>query len=265
MEFFIDTADFDLIVKIQEKLCSEIDGKYISGITTNPNAMSKINVHNMNDFQYTCQRLCGLVSSIRNDSNGVVYIQHPDSNVSYENLIKWISIVCKFNDGNTKIGLKIPPYINILNKVNTLNNYADVNVTGIADCGTALLCLTYNVKYVSIIPGRMEEAGVDANKHLQFLNQRNYCNSGKVITGSMRTLDGLKNAIKYNTVPTIGTKVFDLIFEKSIQVFKNMWYTFSNENVVFCPEINNINTSLSKTFFDQMDNMGSKLNKDIYG
>ena len=94
-----------------------------------------------------------------------------------------------------------------------LKDKIDLNVTGTADCSTALMSLSYGVRYVSIIPGRMEEKGIDAKNQIAYLNQRKKDNS-EIITGSMRTLDGLKWAFEYGTVPTIGTKVWDLILEK---------------------------------------------------
>ena len=41
--FFFDTADTDYIRKIWDKLGKYIDGQSVIGITTNPNALAKVN------------------------------------------------------------------------------------------------------------------------------------------------------------------------------------------------------------------------------
>ena len=41
-QFFIDTANIDFIQLLMDKYGSKIDSKLIKGVTTNPNAFSKI-------------------------------------------------------------------------------------------------------------------------------------------------------------------------------------------------------------------------------
>ena len=135
--------------------------------------------------------------------------------------------------------------------VGEIQKLMPVNVTGLADCGTALSCMTYGVDYVSIIPGRMEEVGIVADDHLKFLLKRN--SDTKVITGSMRTIDGLARAVKYDTIPTIGTRVWDKIANKSLDIG-----TLSEQDPLFSPHIDSRNTDLSVSFFHQMDTLGMK-------
>lgn len=265
MKFFIDTADESYIKQLWNKFLSkELSGKEILGVTTNPNAIEKCNISSIEEFESKVKSLCEVISSIRKDDLGIVYVQHPDSNVSEENLDKWINRVLKLSDGKTKIGLKIPPYKNILDLIEKYRNIIDFNVTGVADCSTALMSFSYSPRYVSLIPGRMEEQGVDANAHMQFISQRKNTSQSELITGSMRTIDGLVSAIVYKTVPTIGTRVFDLITEKQVKDFIDLWNCKKDQiNIKFSPHINQINTDLSLSFFDQMDEKGLNLKKSL--
>ena len=56
--------------------------------------------------------------------------------------------------------MKIAPHKRMLELNEELKDKIDLNVTGTADCSTALMSLSYGVRYVSIIPGRMEEKGI---------------------------------------------------------------------------------------------------------
>ena len=266
--FFIDTADCHTIEYIWSKLADKCHPSWVAGITTNPNAMSKVNASNMIEFEVITRKLCKIVTTIRGDSSGIVYVQHPDSSVSFDELKNWYSVVKQFSDGHTSVGLKIPPSIHLLQRISELGE-AHINVTGLADCSTALLCLGYPVRYVSIIPGRMEENGINADEHLLFLSKRNTSvRVQEVITGSMRTLDGLRRAIEHDTVPTIGTKVFDLIFSDGVDNFINYWKYFSNNDnssISLSPEVNKCMANLSIAFFNQMDEAGKILKGTLNG
>lgn len=265
IKFFIDTGDEDYIKTIWESFLSKgFSGKEIIGITTNPNAMSKCNIHNIFDFETKTRNLCKLVSDIRKDNEGVVYVQYPDSNVSVESLKKWIDLILTFSDGNTKVGLKIPPYQHLLELIEEYKGKIDFNVTGVADCSTALMSFTYSPRYVSLIPGRMEEKGIDAVSQMKFIDQRKNRVNSELITGSMRTVEGLLSAIQGNTVPTIGTKVFDILKTKNIDEFAKLWSIISElKSIKFSPHINQKMTDLSIDFFKQMDFMGEQLNNNL--
>jgi transaldolase len=265
-KFFIDTADLDYIKNAWEKLSVAFTGKELVGVTTNPNAMAKVNAHTVAEMQHYTNELCKLVSDIRQDNKGVVYVQGPSSKMSNDELYEFAKRVSGWSDGKTKVGLKIAPYYETLQAVDRLNNFVDVNVTGVADCSTALRCFSYNVRYVSIIPGRMEEKGIDAKAQIQFVNERrSHKIDSEIITGSMRTLEGLAWAIQYNTVATIGSRVFDQIFSKNaVQEFKNM---FAAPRPVSSFERSPIVTQdmldLSVDFFNQMDLLGAEAYKDL--
>ena len=132
----------------------------------------------------------------------------------------------------------------------------EINVTGVADCATALNCFTYDVRYVSIIPGRMEEKGLNAKAHISYVNQRR-TSSSDIIAGSMRTLEGLRWVAEYGTVPTIGTGVWDLIFnDMGLETFKLFEKVPREKWSKYSPIVTDVSTQLSVDFFKQMDECG---------
>jgi transaldolase len=265
-EFFIDTADLEYIEKTWNKLAPFVSKEDFAGVTTNPSAIAKISVNTIEGMRTRVRKLCELTSKIRNDNLGVVYVQIPNSNMPVGEVEEYIKLVLDFSDGQTKVALKIPPYEKYLNMVEKFKDQIDFNVTGVADCATALMSFTYDVKFVSIIPGRMEERGVNASQQIEYVNKRSG-RTGKIITGSMRTLDGLQRAIQLNTVPTIGTRVFDqiIINDEGIKNFVGMWDKQEGPEThletKFSPNTNMEMTKLSVEFFQQMDDLGADLYK----
>jgi transaldolase len=262
--FFFDTADIAYIKKLWKKMSKDIPSDLVAGITTNPNAFSKINLNDLSDWKSTTQNLCKLVTDIRRDSKGIVYVQIPYSKMKKNNINEWINLILDWSDGKTQIGLKIPPFVEALELANSLKDKIDFNVTGVSDCSTALRAFSYNVRYVSFIPGRMEEKGINAKEQISFVNQRNNSRS-EIITGSMRNIEGLAWACAYNTVPTIGTRVWDEIEQKiSNQEFLKILESRQIlDKIDFSPLVNNHMVDLSLDFFSQMDKLGSKIYKDF--
>tara|TARA_R110000824_G_scaffold281548_3_gene469874 strand:- start:216 stop:1010 length:795 start_codon:yes stop_codon:yes gene_type:complete len=258
--FFFDTADVEYIKKVWLSLGERGLNKNVKGITTNPNAMTKINRHTLTEWQEILPKLCELVSEIRQDKKGEVHVQAPNSSMTGEEVHTFARHISAFSDGNTKLALKIAPQKDVLEKVPFIQEYMPVNVTGLADCATALSCSTYGVDYVSIIPGRMEEVGIDADAHLLYLLRRN--TRDEVITGSMRTIDGLRRAVAAETVPTIGTRVWDLIIEKNFDI-TSLSVERGKQPPMFSPYITKDNTDLSVSFFEQMDQLGSEAYKEF--
>ena len=255
-DFFFDTADIDYISNAWEKLNNHVDSGHVRGITTNPNAMAKIERNQLAEWEEHLPKLCELVSNIRGDNKGVVYVQMPNSNMTPDAAIKWAKHIHTFTDGQTKLGLKIPPFKPVLEVVNDLNQYMETNVTGVADCATALNCFSYNVRYVSIIPGRMEEQGVDAKAHIAYVNQRSSDNA-EIIAGSMRTIAGLKWVCEYGTVPTVGTRVWDKIFtDISLEELVTFGKQKTGDWQKFAPMVTQTSRQLEVDFFDQMDGLG---------
>lgn len=265
VKFFIDTADVDYNKKTWDKLSKVFSGKELVGITTNPAAMAKVNADTMEKMGVTTKNLCKLVTDIRRDTSGVVYVQGPSSKMTADELFKYAQLVESWSDGFTKVGLKIVPHYETLANINYFSSMIDINVTGVADCSTALRCFSHNVRYVSIIPGRMEERGVNAKEQISFVNERKKSFSeSEIITGSMRTIEGLAWAIEYDTVPTVGSRVFDQIFDQNlVQAFKDMWAkpVFKSAHRI-SPLVTQDMLNLSNEFFDQMDQLGAVAYKD---
>lgn len=267
-QFFIDTADISYIESTWEKLYAVgVDPKSFLGITTNPNALSKVNCHTLNDLEILIGELTNLTSKIRGDFYGMVYVQVPNSNLIDAELERWCDWLDEL-DVNCNVGLKIPPYKHVLDLVTRLDvdSSFDLNVTGVSDAATALRCLSYpSVKCVSIIPGRMEEVGIDATKHLNVVAQRNNVLDQYVIAGSMRTVDGLKKSILGNTIPTIGARVFDSMTPNDYVEFNNFWQPIEigGDYLSDIAMVDDRNVKLTADFFEQMDLLGQPLYEDF--
>jgi hypothetical protein len=269
VKFFIDTANIDYIEDLKIRLKSSIEPDLIAGITTNPNAFKKINKFKLSEWEKHLPRLCELVSEMREDNYGVVYVQAPVSTMSLDEVFKFAEHISKFDDGNTKLGLKIPPFKNILEGVPQIEQIMTTNVTGISDAGTALFASLFEPTYISVIPGRMEEVGIDAKKHVEYLMDAiDLCSASQIISGSMRTIEGLLWVSEMGTVPTIGERVWDLIYqdmsildkmnyEKVDKYFKTPYISH------FAPHNDQRNTDLSLAFFKQMDEYGQQAYEDF--
>ena len=262
-EFFIDTADIDYIRKNIMPIVEPVKG-YMYGITTNPNAMFKIKHTSLAQWEEVLPKLCALVTEIRGDNQGEVFVQIPNSKMNVDEVFQFAEYIKDFNDGSTRLGLKIAPSVDILRETFHLRRIMPLNVTGLADCSTVLSCATYGVDFASIIPGRMEEVGINANAHLSFLRKRG--GTTEVITGSMRTIEGLFNAVAYNTIPTIGERVWNKIIEQHrdiISEYNNLEHIrYTGNPDMFSPHVDARSTQLSIDFFTQMDILGKQIYKD---
>lgn len=270
-KFFFDMADTEAIKRIWSKLGKNVQSKSCLGITTNPNALAKVNCDTLKKLECLVKTMSDTMDEICGDGS-LIYVQVPNSKMTIADIIKWVEFICSFDTGKSKIALKIPHFSYILRNTNHpvfWNTNLHLNVTGITDSGTIIKALSYeNVSYASIIPGRMEESGIDANSHLKYLCDQNFSSHQSVITGSMRTIDGLKDAVYYKTVPTIGTRVWDIIESKNLwKEFATYWEnTYRSEEECesdYCPETTEKNINMSKFFFEQMDDLGSKMHQEF--
>jgi hypothetical protein len=271
--FFFDTADTDYIRKIWDKLGKYIDGSSVIGITTNPNALAKVNCDTLDKFETLVPQMTSLVGELRGEGpDGLVYVQVPNSTMNEEDILRWATYVNEFNGNGAAIALKIPhfSYVLRLSAEPELQNLY-LNVTGVSDANTIIKALSYhNVFFASIIPGRMEEVGIDANAHLKYLADQQLQRHQNIIAGSMRTIEGLKNSIFYHTVPTIGSRVWDLIDkENRWEEFASYWETTyevpEGPSADYTPTVTDTNIDLSKQFFEQMDKLGQSLNDEFMG
>jgi hypothetical protein len=257
-DFFIDTANIDYISKLVDKV--PFERIRCLGITTNPNAMAKEGLHSLASWLEIVPKLAKLVFDIRGDYHGQVHVQIPDCNMSVGEVISFINEVKGiFPTEYADLAIKIPPYFS-LSEMSQLEGRAFLNVTGLTEAGTCLGCLSKGADFVSIIPGRMEEVGINANAHLEYLHSTLEYNR-KVITGSMRTIQGLTDAVRYGTLPTIGARVWDLILDQP--EFLNEPIEISHCNRPYTPFSGEENLKLSNEFFCQMNKLGTEAYKDF--
>jgi hypothetical protein len=78
----------------------------------------------------------------------------------------------------------------------------------------------------------------------------------------------LKDSIYYRTIPTIGTRVWDLIssgnyWEEFPNYWNNQYHRSDNNSSDYCPETTEKNINLSKSFFEQLDSLGCKLHEEF--
>jgi transaldolase len=264
--YFIDTADCKYITSLWEKIKKNSSQKAMLGVTTNPNAFFKTGDLSLKQWVEKSKELSNIICEIREDYEGELHIQFPNSNIDEKYFKKFIDILPEFSNNNkVKLCIKIPPFQNALNVAEKYKKNYNLNVTGTADASTALMALSYGIKYLSIIPGRMEEQGLNAKSHVAFIqkrkNKENY-----IITGSMRTLEGLKWCVEYGTIPTVGTKVWDQITKNNIEDVFNYKDTPENRISIetkFGPFTSIVNNDLSNSFFNEMDSKGNNCFNDL--
>lgn len=268
-KFFIDTADVNYIQTLWDTLGTHTSPTSMVGITTNPNALAKVECDTLSKFETLVPQLCELTKMIRGDDEGIVYVQVPFSLMTVDEIIDWAKYVSTFNGNGAHMGLKIPHFSYILRETH-LPELKDLylNVTGVSDANTIIKALSYeNVTYASIIPGRMEEVGIDADAHLEYLSCNRFRPHQNVIAGSMRTIEGLKKSIYYGTVPTIGTRVWDIMKSESLwNEFEGYWNTqfvSTDIHADYTPTVTDANIELSRGFFQQMNNLGDNIFDDF--
>ena len=307
-EFFLDTANEDELRRVWSFVNKQSEVDCI-GITTNPNALAKIECNTMAKFEKVLPKLVALTTEMRNGRPGViVHVQIPNSEMIDEEIMRWATWVSEFADDVTSMAIKIPHQTRILRLTDLIKfRGVLVNVTGIADWATLCKAFQYpDVKYASLIPGRMEEAGINANTHMEYIKQINRSDHlrrphaskfqiGKpqspvavlqesarqqVIAGSMRTIEGLHNAIARGTVPTIGMRVWSQLLKPSwktgqhaVSEFTKLWdekHWSDSAGVggtiadfAHAPLITETNIQLSVDFFAQMDKLGEEMYKEF--
>ena len=92
-EFFFDTANIDFIKSTMDKYGSKIDRKWVKGITTNPNAFSKINKFHLEEWFLHVGEMSNLISDIRGDNQGEIHIQAPYSHADPDIILKYSEMI----------------------------------------------------------------------------------------------------------------------------------------------------------------------------
>lgn len=255
-KFFFDTANADFILNTWKQIkpiCN--NPKNILGVTTNPNALNKAGVKDLNSFLVVVYSLFDIIGKIRNDDLGIVYVQIPNSQCSLHEVKGFVDLIKSLFNFRVRIGLKIPPRFDIIqNKV----WFEDLlpNVTGVTDALTAVQMLSFNVEYISFLTGRLEEAWVDVKSHIAFVNSCQF-DKKQIIAGSMRTIPSLELAFQMGCVPTIGEKLWYGLLEGNNKESLNKDYTTLDDRV---PSINfsdcAVWQNVQNQFFQQMDEAG---------
>lgn len=269
-EYLIDTADVDYIKRLLDRLdVACVNRASVRGITTNPSALAKVQCDSLVKFEQLTYQLTDLMTQWGGNDQCRVHVQIPNTLATESEIQTWIDYIANLGDGKTQLALKVPPYQNFLNFLEydaQLPKYFVVNVTGIADAATALRCLSRPiVSFASIISGRMEEIGIDADAHLRCIHQR-AVDTKILIAGSMRTVEGLRRAIDAFTMPTIGARVWDLMTDDDYRALAGEWWNtpllvpnYLND----IPLVDQRNIDLTQQFFVQMDILGKPLYDDF--
>jgi hypothetical protein len=267
--FFLDTANCEDILNVWSKLKFATNKSSLRGVTTNPSALSKINAKSLDDIRTAVSDISATLYNITGHNDTEIHLQIPNTDLSPRLFFKWLDFINELEVANGNVFVvKIPPSLTILQMISefttaddlelNINPLRSFNVTGLTDASACLSCLTFNsVKYVSIIPGRMDENKLNSNSHLEFLASRQLHNDKHVIAGSMRTIDGLKTSIRYKTIPTIGTKLWNIMTDKDFEAFESYWQEpVGLPKVLYPPLTTEAHIELSSQFFKQMNELG---------
>ena len=268
INFYFDTANPIKIEEWWKKLKNIINPANIIGVTTNPNALNKVEVTCLNVYIEVIYELFEILKIIKKNNDGIVYIQIPNSQCSLLEIEKFVGLIKSIFPKQFKIGLKIPPRIDILKFFQMPGKSSEfrdlyLNVTGITDSLTALQMLSYDIKYISFLTGRLEESGVDAGSHISFVNNSKLGNK-KIIAGSMRTPAQLELVCGLNCVPTIGETLWNSLFEENkIDLLTKEYKTQEIENkdfsFLFSPYAGC--NKVAKDFLNQMDTAGRNMHE----
>jgi len=268
-EFYIDTADTHYIDLVLSRLSNQGDGQTVShfrGITTNPNAMSKVNAHTLSQWTSQLRKICKLLNKWTHGIPKIpeLHVQLPNTRfISDSDVAKFVGYLQdNLTEGEFQLCIKISPYQLASVSAYLQSEGVKVNVTGCADYASVLRASSYGVDYASIIPGRMDERKIQSNKHLSYLNACDLGNT-KVITGSMRTVRGVRDGFKYGTIPTIGSRVWNkiLINKHAHEQFDTILNVPSKLNLgkFLAPvQITKDSQDLTNEFFESMDELGTQ-------
>ena len=99
-QFFFDTADADYIRKVWKWLEPHVDSWACLGVTTNPNALSKIDCTTLLQLENVIPTLCELTTEMRDGNiGGTVWVQTPNSSMPFNEIFEWAQYVIQFTDG----------------------------------------------------------------------------------------------------------------------------------------------------------------------
>jgi hypothetical protein len=247
--FFLDSANPVFI----EKVISAVGGdpkEYFAGITTNPKILQREGITNV-DYFSTIKDLISLVNNLRDyDKMGRVYVQIPQSTMLEPEICPWVEKVKKEFD-TIMLGLKLPPIPRIIQVVKLLFANLSLNITGVTEHKTAIEVAKEDVDYISFLFGRLEAEGINVENEIKLtLNEMR--RGPRLLSGSLRDLSGLRRSFELNMVPTIGTSAWKSI-EDNQQINEFI-------NLLQDPAVPQKCIDMSKSFFNEMDEIGRELN-----
>jgi hypothetical protein len=264
-EFFFDTAKVEEIRTLWRKIESDFPRTSVLGVTTNPNALAEIGANtSLVKMETAVYSLAQLVTEMRGGQpGGVVNVQIPNSKMKEPEMEEWIKYATKLGDNLTKIAIKLTPDEHGLD-VAARNRDVVTNITGVADAQTGVQCFPYEPTYVSLIFGRIRDAGADPVAHFGWAEKKRREKNvrTRIIGGSLRDWETVEGSIKANAVPTIGLKAWDKIFGsdgKTPADLAGLWNTALAELPNDEPLITGRQSLLSGEFFAQMDALGRPL------
>ena len=212
MEFYLDSADLDMIKKYAK-------AGLISGVTTNPTLIAK----NGKDFNET-------IMSIVKEGNCPVSVE-----IMSENLDEMVDEAERFHAMNENFVIKIPVTPLGLQVTSILSKKGiPVNVTLVFSSCQALLAARSGAAYVSPFVGRLDdigENGVDLVEEIVKLFKL-YTLETKVIAASIRSVDHVRKvALAGAHIATVPPDIFSELFmhsltDKGISRFKDDWHAF---------------------------------------
>lgn len=267
-EFFFDTADLDAIRETWGKLESDLSQASVLGVTTNPNALDGVKANlSLTVMEDRVLSLAQLTTEIRDGDGGVINVQVPNSKMTFQEMQAWVDYAEKLGDGQTKIAIKLTPNNNGLLVART-NRDVLTNITGVADSATAIHCFDFNPTYVSLIYGRIRDAGGNPEAEFGWTEKVRQIKRirTRIIGGSLRDKETVQKSVEYNAIPTIGTKAWKRMFEEegvTPESFAAFWTNQPPTLPTEVPSQTERQKLLSADFFAQMDNLGEPLRAEF--
>jgi transaldolase len=219
LKFFIDTADFNLIKKI--------DFIKIHGITTNPSLAAKSignTATNSEKFSKYKEILKNICNEVDGDVSGEVIA------INYESMK---AEALELAEINKNIVVKLPitrDGLRLCKFLSTEHNIP-VNMTLCFSPIQAVLCAMNGAKYVSPFIGRLDDLGINGIQLIRDIKKifENYGFSTQILAASIRNIGHILESMNVGVdAITIPPSLFDtmyknLLTDKSLEIFLYDW------------------------------------------
>lgn len=258
--FFLDTADPEFVVNARNQLRGIAGPLSFIGVTTNPKAVAGY-CKEQGSARRMIEGLGAAISDFRGDNQGELFVQLPGSDLSFNDMVRFIEHTYNWGRPYVQLGYKLPHFrtLEVARELFQWNRL--LNVTGVTDFETAAELLFTGVKYISFLTGRMEERGIQAMGHInatmEAINTPQKGFNGmmfsgvKLIAGSMRTVEQLNWVWQAGMVPTIGRSLWQDITDKDAwRIFQVGDQVVIDQGLKAGREAEQV---LSQEFFTEMD------------